>query len=298
MVAPFEADGSALIVRPDVVRELPLEPPTLTPAMLTARHDREEYDRQFALVIEALRELHLSKLVLARRAEVTFDGADPGQLFMAACRKYPSLFVALVDFGPDGDKWLFVTPELLAADRSDGHFDTAAVAGTMTAQEWAHRKPWSDKNVAEQRLVADWMRQRLAPIAAHISAEQRTLAAGVVVHRATLFTFRPAAGTSLLDVARRLHPTPATAGLPVDKAVQSIARIERRPRAYYSGYLGPLGLDASRLYVGLRALQLSPDCTSGRLYAGGGILPESQPDDEWQETANKMLTITSLFAPR
>ena len=57
-------------------------------------------------------------------------------------------------------------------------------------------------------------------------------------------------------------------------------------RSCYAGYLGPWGHGAVQLYVSLRCMQIFP--TFCRLYAGGGLMPDSDEEQEWQETENKM----------
>ena len=72
---------------------------------------------------------------------------------------------------------------------------------------------------------------------------------------------------------------------------------ERFPRQYYSGFVGPLLIEQStHLYVSLRCMHI---CGSKyQLYAGGGLLPESIEEQEWQETEAKMKTMRSLLASR
>jgi isochorismate synthase len=57
--------------------------------------------------------------------------------------------------------------------------------------------------------------------------------------------------------------------------------------------MGPLQLPATHLYVSLRCMQLLAD--GYWLYAGGGLLPDSTEEQEWQETEAKMETMRSLL---
>ena len=69
---------------------------------------------------------------------------------------------------------------------------------------------------------------------------------------------------------------------------------EAADRLYYSGFCGPLNREGeSHLYVSLRCMQLLAD--GYRLYAGGGLLPESQMQQEWNETEAKMEAMRQLI---
>ena len=72
--------------------------------------------------------------------------------------------------------------------------------------------------------------------------------------------------------------------------MQTILEAESTPRRYYSGFCGPLGLHGeTALYVSLRCMSFTR--SSATLYAGGGILPESRLEEEWEETRRKLLTM-------
>jgi len=96
------------------------------------------------------------------------------------------------------------------------------------------------------------------------------------------------------DLLQELHPTPAVCGLPKREAFGFIVRHEHTPRQYYSGFMGPLEMNAgTHLYVSLRCMQMTE--TKYRLYAGGGLLKESRMESEWQETEAKMQPMRQLL---
>ena len=96
---------------------------------------------------------------------------------------------------------------------------------------------------------------------------------------------------ALLDV---LHPTPAVCGLPKREAFNFILDNERVSRQYYSGFMGPLLMnDSTHLYVSLRCMHICDH--QYQLYAGGGLLPDSVEEQEWQETEAKMETMRNLL---
>ena len=58
--------------------------------------------------------------------------------------------------------------------------------------------------------------------------------------------------------------------------------------------MGPLSIDGeTNLFVTLRCMQIFPNAY--RLYAGGGLLPDSVEEQEWQETETKLDTMRNLL---
>jgi isochorismate synthase len=78
------------------------------------------------------------------------------------------------------------------------------------------------------------------------------------------------------------------------KAMDDIRQTEKHSREYYTGFLGPTGIDdLMQLYVNLRCMKILDDrCV---LYIGGGITQDSVPEDEWEETEIKADTLLSVL---
>jgi menaquinone-specific isochorismate synthase len=93
-------------------------------------------------------------------------------------------------------------------------------------------------------------------------------------------------GLHILDIVKALHPTPALGGTPRDIAMQAIRQTELITRGWYAAPVGWLGADGT----GEFAVAIRSAVSSGkraRLYAGAGIVAESDPDREWEETRLK-----------
>jgi isochorismate synthase len=257
---------------------------------------RSGYSRVFAIFSAALRqkEAGLTKLVLSRT--LTRDlpaGLSGGALFLRACAGFPESFVYLCST-PDSGAWLGCTPEALLTG-SGSNWQTVALAGTRAGPEGR----WDEKNILEQRIVADYMRAQLAG-AGHVCAARGpvTMRQGRLGHLRTDFYFTAAAGPGRL--IRLLHPSPAVCGFPRPEALDFINRHEGYDRGYYSGFLGfisgpgPGGRPGrADIYVNLRCLRLNRN--QATLYAGGGILPASTLESEWRETENKLGALLSLM---
>jgi len=150
---------------------------------------------------------------------------------------------------------------------------------------------WSTKNIQEQRYVATYIKECLEQFSDEIREEgPRTVRAANLVHLRSDFSFTLYNKVRVGDVLQMLHPTPAVCGLPKQEAFRFIVEHEHSPRQYYSGFMGPLALDsATHLFVSLRCMQITS--THYRLYAGGGLLPESNEKQEWMETEAKLDTM-------
>ena len=330
VVAPFSITPSTplLLIRPDVVNSFP-QTEVLTAAQrvallceklmaavstATSAVSRGDYAIDFANFLSRLQAGEFQKIVLARSASCDLP-VSPLAMFHRACTEYPRLFIALVGT-PQGGLWLVATPEvLLEGDGTRWH--TIALAGTMRLEgadldgEGEHVL-WSAKNIEEQRVVATYIAQCLARFAADFHEEgPRTVRAADLVHLRSDFEFTLQDNGGVGHLLQALHPTPAVCGLPKQRAWQFIMKHERNPRRYYSGFMGPLALNpqscvpmaangqsssvslpASHLYVSLRCMQIFS--SHGVLYAGGGLLRESQEEQEWQETEAKMNTMRQL----
>ena len=240
-----------------------------------------------------------SKIVLARRETLhtgcSYDEASAKALFFSACQSYPRMFIALVST-PQTGTWLMATPEPLLEKTAEG-YHTVALAGTrhMGNGDWDEKQvAWNEKNIMEQRYVATYITKCLEQFSDQMSIEgPHTVRAGALAHLRTDFRFTLADDNRMGELIAALHPTPAVCGLPKEAARQFILHNESAPRRYYSGFTGPLALGGdTHLYVTLRCMELCEgECV---LYAGGGLLPDSQLEQEWDETVAKMGTMRLL----
>lgn len=225
------------------------------------------------------------KVVLAHTYDIRADLRDyDALLFAEACHAYPEAFVSMVRT-PRHGTWLTASPEVLI-EQSGGEMRTMALAGTI--RTGGNGTPtWDAKNVAEQGIVSQYIEDALRPLAESLrKSERKTVSSGDLSHLQTTFTFRPLPGVTLWTVASRLHPTPAVCGMPQADAMAAIRRIETCAREYYSGFAGPVGAGGrASLFVNIRCMKMTADRC--RLYAGGGLMPDSDVDDEEREIAAK-----------
>ncbi len=204
-----------------------------------------------------------------------------------------------------GTTFLGATPERLArtAGRS---FETVAIAGSTgrggDAEEDARLASAllaSEKEREEHAVVVDTLRANLAPIIRTLEVEDTpaVLPLRHIQHLMTRITGTLREDAGLLALAAQLHPTPAVGGAPRALALELIHEHEAFDRGWYAGPIGWLGADGDgELMVALRCgLVRGPEA---RLFAGCGIVADSDPAREWEESRLKLRTMTTaLVAP-
>ena len=266
---------------------------------LSDRNNGADYYKiDFANYHSQLENGNFRKIVLARCADEDMPiGVEKMDLFYKACEMYPRLFIALVET-PQTGCWLTATPEILL-DGKAHDWRTIALAGTMKLEGdqlngEGETLTWSTKNIQEQRIVATYITECLEQFTGDFREEgPRTVRAANLVHLRSDFAFKLADNDHIGDVLQALHPTPAVCGLPKREAFNFIVKNEHTPRRYYSGFMGPLNMDDTHLYVSLRCMNIEGD--KCHLYAGGGLLKDSTEEQEWQETEAKMETMKRLI---
>lgn len=261
----------------------------------TAEIDRKAaYTDCFHVFIQPLREKRLDKLVLSRDLTLNKDtGFSPATAFFRASERYIRSYVYLCHT-PETGTWLGSTPEIiLAGEKKEWH--TVALAGTQPLQRGEIPAQWDDKNREEQGIVATYLRNQLVSFGIQPTENgPYTARAGELSHLKSDFHFSLPDTSKLGDLLKQLHPTPAVCGLPKEESYQFILDNEGYNRLYYSGFIGWLAPKGKTdLYVNLRCMRIDSDSLT--LYAGGGLLPSSQLEDEWQETEDKLQTMEALL---
>ncbi len=296
VIAPFDCsceDTPIVMIQPDHVetRRIDKTMASSGDGYVKTHAVDDTYKEDFQKFHDAVANGKFGKLVLSRSKETALRSDDVRELFIEACQRYPRLAVMLVSTPVTGT-WLVATPEKLLT--GDGAWwKTMALAGTMPYEEGFQE--WSKKNQQEQHIVEAYIENCLRRYGRDLIKDGPfTRRAGNLVHLCTDFRFHLAEGCGIGDVLMALHPTPAVCGLPKDEAYRFIKSNESAPRRYYSGFMGPVEIDGKTdIYVSLRCARL--DDGKAVLYAGGGIMPESQVKAEWDETENKMQTIGDVL---
>ncbi|TKR28139.1 isochorismate synthase [Natronomonas salsuginis] len=236
----------------------------------------------------------LRKVVLAQALRVTL--ARPLLLSDTLSRlgeRYPDCYRFLIEPDDGAGGFFGATPERLVG-RHGRTVETGALAGTTGRGETPEEDEWlaaellaDEKNVHEHELVADAVRTQLEPYAASIRAGERAIRRlATVQHIETPITAELADDVHVLELVEALHPTPAVGGLPPKEALRTIRDTEPFERGWYAAPVG--WFDAAgygSFAVAIRSAVARDDTAT--LFAGVGIVADSDPDREWDEVQLK-----------
>jgi len=263
----------------------------------------DHYLEAVRLTALAVRENKIDKAVIARDIFVTsnfpFDvRAILHRLKASFGSSYRYLF----------DNFLGASPELLVAvegNKVSSHplAGTAPRTGNPTIdQQIASDLIASTKNQLEHRIVIDMVHDTLLPWCSFLDwqPEPSIVAVANVQHLGTeisgqLSEPRP----SVLELAYALSPTPALGGTPKQEALDQIARVEGMNRGRYGGAVGYVNKSGDgKFAVAIRCAELDSTLMTARLFAGGGIVGDSNPAGELAETQAKFQAmLAALIRP-
>lgn len=242
---------------------------------------KEEYT---SLVNNALEEIQSGKAVKIVTSRILFlpdQGFLTSKYFHALCKKYPHAFIYA--FQKDGICGWGATPEMLY-HATESEFQTMSLAGTKTVQE-----TFTDKEFLEQAIVTNEICRILQQFTEQVEVQTpKEVIYGSIKHLQTFLTAK-ILFSQVDEVAQTLSPTPAVCGLPRDVALEFIRKNEPHQREYYCGYIR-LHFPKKKLgFVNLRCGRVYQNGVL--LYAGGGIVAGSNPEQEWEETERKLKSL-------
>ena len=261
----------------------------------------EEYAHNVAVAVEQLRRKEIDKVVLARAVLGSVpDAVDPAAVAQRLREREPVCTIYSLPRS-DGRRFVGASPELLVR-RVGAEVQCNPLAGTITLPKNVapdDYETWllgSAKNLHEHALVVDEIVRTLADVYDDVraDAEPSIVALRTVAHLGTwIYAWRNTPGApDALDVLRLLHPTAAVGGLPRAGADELIRRLEPRDRGPFAGPLGWMDANGDgEWWIGLRGVLL--DGCDFEAWAGAGIVSESDPVAEREETSDKLAAVLS-----
>ena len=243
-----------------------------------------------------------AKVVLAREVLAHGDGVVSAAMVARSLRAaYPSCFTYLIT-GADGTAFAGASPELLVRRSGDRAFaqpmagSVARGATEVEDERLARQLEDSAKEAVEHRIVSEFVVDALRPFARSVAARKPEVVRFTnIQHLATSvsaeLTQPPA---DVLEHAAALHPTPAVGGWPRDAADALIDELEGMERGWYAGAVGWIDSRGDGEFaVALRCGLLWED--GARLYAGVGVMPDSDPARELEETELKFQALLTAL---
>lgn len=252
------------------------------------------WQQAVAEIARAIDRGEVQKVVLARRLHVS----APRAIDAAAVLRRLRLGYAecsLYAYAQDGACFLGASPERLV--RVQGlHVACDPLAGSAARGATAHDDQLQatalladEKERREHALVVQAIKDTLQPLVSTLDAPRQPDLVRIsnVQHLHTPIRGLLTSPTNVLELVERLHPTPATGGLPKDRALALIRRYEPFSRGWYAGPIGWVDGDGN----GDFAVAIRSALVQGRdayLYAGCGIVSGSHPEREYAESWLKL----------
>lgn len=263
------------------------EPGPAREAALRVEHlDEEAWGVQVNAIREVIDAGRLDKVVAARRSMIdTGEEIAPALVLTRLGRDYPGCTRFAVRMG--GATFVGATPEWLVR-RSGRRVRSEAMAGSV-AHGASAALLTSEKDRREHDLVVRTLIERLEPHCASLerAPEPHVRELPNVVHLHTPVVGELRRPTHVLELVDTLHPTPAVGGVPVEAAVDWIAKHEPHARGWYSAPIGWFDADGDGEFI----VALRSGLVRGHrawAYAGAGIVRGSEPDAEYAETDLKL----------
>ncbi len=245
----------------------------------------------------AIRRSELAKVVLARDLHVWSEvPLDVRVLARRLAERFPECFTFVCD-GLVG-----ATPELLVR-RAGGRVESVVLAGSARRGTSAAEDAGigaelrrSAKDRAEHDLAVASVRDVLESVCTRLTVDREPslLRLANVQHLATTLRGTLSGSPSALELAAALHPTAAVCGTPTRKALARIRALEGMDRGRYSGPVGWVDARGDGEWgIALRCAEVAG--TRARLFAGAGVVGDSLPEAELEETRLKFHAMQSAL---
>ncbi|HSG48092.1 MAG TPA: anthranilate synthase component I [Longimicrobiales bacterium] len=284
-----------------------LPEPDRDPAF-TSSTTRDEFRAGVETIREYIRAGDAFQVVLSQRLGMTLRGS-PFDLYRALRSLNPSPYLFFLEM--DGVTLVGSSPEVLVR-LEDGVVTVRPIAGTRPRgatpaadRELAADLRTDEKELAEHRMLVDLGRNDVGRVARYGSVRVPDLMVverySHVMHLVSQVEGELADERSALDVFRACFPAGTVSGAPKIRAMEIIDELEPVRRGPYAGAVGHFSYGGERMdtAIAIRTVVV----TGGRAYvqAGAGIVADSDPEGEYQETLNKaraLLRAASMVPPR
>lgn len=278
-----------------------LDPHPVQRPSIESSRTPDEFERSVSAAVSRIRAGEIEKVVLAREVVVRSGSAhDPAAIFAAIREGFPTCFNFCV--GTPEAAFIGASPELLV--RCTGRtVSTVGLAGSTRRSSdpsvddhLAEKLLTSPKDRGEQGLVTERIVKALSRVSVWVEAaeEPEIIKVANIQHLATPVVAQLSQPRTAIELAGLLHPTPAVGGEPWKKARTVMREVEELDRGWYAGPVGWMdGSGDGEFCVALRSALLRD--REARLYAGVGVVADSDPATELAETEMKLGALLPLI---
>ena len=244
---------------------------------------------------------HVYQVNLSQRFQTDFDG-DPFSLFLALYDANPAPFFAYIHAG---DHQIVSTSPERFLMRQERSVEARPIKGTrprgkMEAEDraLALELEESKKDDAELSMIVDLLRNDLGRVceggSVRVTQHKRVEAYENVYHLVSIVEGTLSGNCDSVDLLKATFPGGSITGCPKIRAMEIIDELEPHRRHIYTGSIGYVSFhDTLDLSIAIRTATI---CDGNMLFSvGGGIVYDSEPSDEYDETLQKGKTLMGVF---
>jgi para-aminobenzoate synthetase component I len=265
---------------------------------------KSDYIRSVDKIIEYIKAGHVYQVNMSQRFEMQFSG-DTFTLFKHLFEKNPAPFFAYVNAGDH--QIVSTSPErflLLEGNR----VETRPIKGTRPRGKNFHEDEQfrtelltSSKDDAELSMIVDLLRNDIGKVcragSVSVKEHKRLEAYQNVYHLISIVEGTLDDGLDAVDLIRATFPGGSITGCPKIRSMEIIDELEPCRRHVYTGSIGYISFhDTVDLSIAIRTATIFQN----KIYfsVGGGIVYDSDPEDEFEETLHKGRTLMEVFSGR
>ncbi|MFS0644317.1 isochorismate synthase [Siminovitchia sp. 179-K 8D1 HS] len=269
------------------------EKQTLSTLMYKEENSVAEWLTSVGDVVNLIKETTVKKVVLSRKMRLVFSNPPAsGDVLTRLNMQQPNSFIFSIESGDCC--FVGASPERLVKKSGEVIFSTS-LAGSIGR----NKDPEEDrklgqtlmndeKNLHEHALVVEMIKKALEPHCENMDVpkEPVLLKTPYIQHLYTPVRGKAKTSTSIFQLVEKLHPTPALGGVPTSKALEIIREKEMMDRGFYAAPIGWTDFRGNgEFIVAIRSGLMKQDEVF--LYAGCGLVADSEPEDELKETGIK-----------
>lgn len=254
--------------------------------------DKADWNRLMNAIADGISRGEMTKVVSSREVEFTSETPyNVASILANLVDNNPNCFI--FGYEKDGRTFVGASPEILVRHRGS-EILSYALAGTAPKDgpnAWTEEQLLTNtKNIIEHNIVRDRIVNTMRQITPDVTVgETGIMELSHLYHLRTIITAKDST-KSLVEWAKLLHPTPALGGEPREKALALLQEYESHERGMYAapfGFMKDMG--DGIVVVAIRSALIMDNVLYA--YAGCGVVADSDSDEEYAETNNKMRTI-------
>lgn len=252
-------------------------------------------------VVNELKAGSLKKVVLARELRLIFDQDISAEIVLTRLLKEQRESFIFA-FESEGNCFIGASPERLVKKQGNDVYSTCLAGSIPRGKTEEEDLILGDtllkdqKNLVEHQFVVEMMKDAMEETCEKVILPDhpQLMKMRDIQHLYTPVIGKSKSNTSLLLFVERLHPTPALGGLPRKEALEKIRQVEELDRGFYAAPLGWMDYkESGEFAVSIRSALIQGKEAS--LFAGCGVVSDSDSESEYQETSLKFRPMLSAL---